>query len=589
MFKTFLRYYQFLWHYRWSFITFSVFLVGLSVVESIQPIFLKQFVDAIPEGNFQVLVWILLTYIGIRFLRLGFDLGTHFFGDIVMFRSARDARMQVVERIHDLDFSFHSSKSTGSLISTVKRGDGAFGSLFHDLTINVSRILIGFVVILTVLGMTNWLISMMMLLSFILNLFFAFFLIRMNISRREAFNDSEDALSAIIVDNMINYETVKLFVREQWEQERLGNQFKDWMRHLWRYANSFRTIDIVIGTSANIGLFIILLFTLKMTELGNFTTGEFILVMGFVTSFYPRFFEIIFRFRDIAKHYADLSKYLGILDLKTDIIDPVDPRTVNQFAGEIEFRNVTFTYPGAKQTALKRFNLVMRQGQSIALVGPSGGGKSTVVKLLLRFFDVDSGEILVDGVNIKDYRKEDLRSRMGIVPQEPIMFNNSLRFNLSYGLPVDQSGNLKPTQKQKQVDVVLLAAAAQANLAGTIRQLPEGLDTNVGERGIKLSGGQKQRLAIARMILSQPDIILFDEATSALDSKSERLVQEAFKKASKDKTTIVIAHRLSTVVHSDQIVVIEDGRVREKGSHRYLLQKKDSLYKKFWEMQTEFA
>jgi ATP-binding cassette subfamily B protein len=570
--KIYKTFYRFLLKYRFRFAAFWVVLVVWSGLQSIQPYFYKLFVDAVPGGDYSELLGILVLYIGVRMLMVVGDLSTYFLADSVMFPAARDARMAVMKRIQDLDFAFHINRSTGSLISAMKRGDGAFFDMYHTLNIQVTRVVVSLVVMLVFFSALRWEIAALMGGSFLVNLVAARFLIANNARKRLEFNEAEDRISAVIVDNLINFETVKLFAREEWEMRRLGRVFKDWLRKLWSYSITFRFIDATAGTLGNVGLFLVMLFTLRQVADLQMTVGEFVLVMGFVSAFYPRFFDLIYRFRNVVKRHVDLEKYFSILENEVLIKDPDKPVKKSQVAGEIEFKDVGFSYPEGKQDALKDFNLKIRQGQSVALVGSSGAGKTTAVKLLMRFFDVDEGEILIDGVNIKEFAKSDLRSFMGVVPQEPILFSNTIRFNIGYGVG-------RPSKREIEV------AAKLANLDEFIDILPKRYETQVGERGVKLSGGQKQRLAIARMILADPEIIIFDEATSQLDSESEKKIQEAFWKAVRGKTTIIIAHRLSTVVRADKIVVIEDGRVVEEGSHRALVQRRGSVYGKYWRMQ----
>jgi ABC-type multidrug transport system fused ATPase/permease subunit len=384
--------------------------------------------------------------------------------------------------------------------------------------------------------------------------------------------DEEDRISGIIVDNIINFETVKIFSKEAWEQKRLKNAFKVWMKKLWGYSHSFRVLDISVGTIVNLSIYLILLFTLNRSVGGNFSVGDFVLVLGFVNNFFPRLFDLVWGFRDIAKHYADIEKYFGILDYDVKVKDPKNPVELTRIKGEIVYDNVGFSYEGGTKDAVKDIDLTIRQGQSIALVGRSGSGKTTLVKLLMRFFDLEEGKITIDEVDIKNMKKADLRSFIGLVPQEPVLFNNTVGYNIGYG---------KGRASKKEIR----AAAKIANLDGFIETLPKKYKTHVGERGIKLSGGQKQRLAIARMVLSDPDIVIFDEATSQLDSENEALIQDAFWRAVKDKTTIIIAHRLSTAMRADKIVVMEKGKIVEKGSHKELVSNKDGLYKYFWDLQ----
>ncbi len=268
-----------------------------------------------------------------------------------------------------------------------------------------------------------------------------------------------------------------------------------------------------------------------------------------------------------------MEKYFEILDEEIRIKDPENPVKIEDVRGEIVFDNVSFSYPEGKEDALNNFDLRIKPGQSVALVGESGAGKTTVTKILLRCYDPDSGKVLVDGTDIRKYKKSDFRKHLGVVPQEPILFNQSIEYNIGYGMKNASEEDVK-------------RAARMALLDKFIDSLPNKYETKVGERGIKLSGGQKQRMAIARMILSEPEIIIFDEATSQLDSESEEKIQKAFWKAAEGKTTIIIAHRLSTITQSDRILVMEEGEIIEEGTHKQLSQDKDSRYYKFWQLQT---
>ena len=573
MLKVYKKYYQFLFRYKWQFILFAIFLVGLSITESIHPYFYKLFIEKLPENNFQVLLNILFLYSGVRLLELVFDILTYILGDSVLLPSARDARMAVFKKIQDLDFAFSLTRSTGSMISSMKRGDGAFFSLFHAVNIKLVRIVLNFVVVMFFFFQIKIEIALLMFVSMFINMIFAYFMIKKNIFARKKFNEEEDKISNVIVDNMINFETVKLFAKEDQEYEKLGTKFVPWMNRLWGYANSFRKIDIVVGTLGELSLFLVLFAGLRQVTDFNLSAAEYVMIIGFVSSFYPRFFELIFELRNIAKHNVDLEKYFDVFNFETLVKDKENPVIKESIKGEVVFDDVCFSYPEGRQDALKNMNLRIREGQSVAFVGASGAGKTTITKLLMRFFDPDSGKITIDGTSIADLTKVNLRSFMGVVPQEPILFNDSIAYNIGYGAG---------TSELKEV----VSAAKMANLHEFIDDLAEGYDTKVGERGVRLSGGQKQRLAIARMILSNPDIIIFDEATSQLDSASEKLIQDAFWKASKNKTTLIIAHRLSSITRADKIIVMDDGQIAEIGTHKELL-RKDGLYSKFWKLQTE--
>ncbi|MDO8452193.1 MAG: ABC transporter ATP-binding protein [bacterium] len=560
--------------YKWRFAVLALLVISTGIAGAVQPYFYKLFVDAIPRANQKELFWILGTFIAVKVLEIILNVFKYIAGDWVALPAGRDLRLTVVKKIQDLDFAYHQSKSTGSLISAIKRGDGSFFGFFHAVNMQLSRIIVEFIVMLIFFFFIRPELALILVVTFALNIVLTKYLIAHNVQKRREFNAAEDTLSGMIVDNLINYETVKLFAKENWEIERLRNYYKVWTKSAWDFGLSFRVIDLTVGTLGNASLFVVLLLALNKVTTQQFTPGEFIVILGFLANFYPKFFDMVYEYRNVAKQQADLEIYFNILDNETVVKDPEKPVKKTKVAGEIEFKNVTFTYPSGRKGALRNLDLHIRQGQSVAFVGKSGVGKTTIVKLLMRFFDVQKGEVLVDGINVKDYTKTQLRGFMGIVPQEPVLFNDTIEFNVGYG-----ADNVT----REEMD----AAVKIANLDEFINGLPDGYKTWVGERGVKLSGGQKQRLAIARMILSNPEIIIFDEATSQLDSESEKAIQEAFWKAAAGKTVIIIAHRLSTVKRVDKIVVMQKGKIVEEGSHRALLGKEEGLYKRYWSLQAE--
>lgn len=574
MSKIYRLYYHFLWRYKWQFIAFILVSIIASLSYSIQPYFYKIFVNNIPSNNFNFLFLVLLGFIGIRILEMIFENLTYYLGDVVVVPASRDARLSVFKKIQDLDFAYHTNKSTGSLISAFKRGDDAFFEINRVVHISLLQIVVNFFVVLYFFTRINWQIGLLIIITFIINGVVAKYLIKKNITARVNFNRHEDKISSIIVDNLINYETVKLFAKEDQEYFRLKKQFKPWTKALWDYIYTFRYINISISSIGNISLFFTLFLGLQKLSHFEITAGDYIMIAGFISSFYPQFFEMIFQLRNLTKSQTDITKYFSILTLDNLVKDPISPVKKTKVDGLIEFKNVSFSYPENKNLALKNINLIINPGESIALVGHSGTGKTTFVKLLMRFFDPTSGQISIDNIDIKKFTKSQLRSFMGVVPQEPILFNRSIGYNIAYGAT---NTSLKDVKK----------AAKLANLDDFIETLPKKYKTQVGERGVKLSGGQKQRLAIARMILSNPNIVIFDEATSQLDSDSEKMIQQAFWQASKNKTTLIIAHRLSTVVKADRIIVMDKGRIVETGNHHELISKPNSLYAHFWSLQTQ--
>lgn len=566
--------YHYLFRYKTSaFIYF--FMLTLSIIAAnISPIFYRSIVDNAIQGQYQALLNVFYIFIAARISEIALEQFSQVARDFMDFRAGRDARIDVVKKIHDLDFAYHLSKSTGSLISVTRRGDGAFYDMSDVLNGDLLRILGSLLVGVSLLSTTRIELALIVFTGFTINIISAYFLVRYNMKARTNWNEEEDKIGGIIADNLINFDTVKLFAKETWEHQRLQNSFKIWMHKLILFAVSFRVIEIVSNTIATLTLILVLYISIQFVLSGTMSPGDLVLALSVVSAFYPTFQRVIYRFRNFAKSYTDLSKYFEILKMEVTVKDHKRPSKLGHVNGNIYFKNITFAYPETKEPVISNFELEVKSGQSVALVGRSGQGKSTLIKLLMRFYDVQTGDILIDGVSIKKVTKSDLRSHIGVVPQEPILFNNSVAYNIGYG--ADQY-----TLEQ------IKAAAKMAYLDEFIETLPQKYETNVGERGIKLSGGQKQRLAIARMILANPDIIVFDEATSHLDSESEKVIQDAFWNAVKGKTAIVVAHRLSTIVKADMIVVMQDGQIAERGSHRALLQKEQGIYRHFWELQTD--
>jgi ATP-binding cassette subfamily B protein len=572
MIKILKRFYKFFFQKKGWAVVFVILIIASPIIDSISPYFFKLFVDAIPSFNEVLTLKILITFILFRFAAMLVNIGMHQVGDILGVDAGANAMSTVFSHIHRLDFAFHSSKSSGSLISAFKRGDGAFWNLFFSIHFRIIDVLVRFFVLLYFFRNLNLQIFFAIIFTFVLTLLVTGVFIKFNIATRRRVNEYEDEISGVIVDNLINFETVKLFAKESWEQNRLKQIQNIWKKAVWKYLYTFRGFDLAMGIVINGSMFFIILYSLKLTIGRVFSVGDFVLVAAFLQSFFPQLFELVWGFRDIAKSYTDMQRYFSLLDNEVKILDPEKPVKVKNLKGEIELKKVTFAYDKNRNKALKEVSLKIRQGQSVALIGRSGAGKTSFTKLLLRFFDPDRGVITVDGIDIKKFTKSQLRSFFGVVPQEPVLFNNTIGYNIKYA---------KPNATHEEVR----AASKIANIYDFILSLPEGFETQVGERGIKLSGGQKQRLAIARMILSDPKIIIFDEATSQLDSESEKLIQEAFWKASYGKTVIIIAHRLSTIQRADKIIVLEKGRIVEEGSHKDLLSRENSLYSHFWNLQ----
>lgn len=360
MIKILKTFYTFLFK-RWPiFIGFILLVILSNIFFALNPVFYKQFVEAIPSLNEAALFKILIIYMLARVSAVVFDMAAFWIGDIVSFNAGVDARIKIFKKVQDLDFAFHSQKSTGSLISAFKRGDGAFFSFFHDIHHKMLGVLTNFIVMLYFFSSLDPYILIMIVGSLFATLSAAKFLISNNVNKRKVFNKEEDEISGIITDNLINFETVKLFAKEKWEENKLRNNFVSWTKSLWSYANTFRLIDGTMGAIINISIFVILYLTIKQTVSLKLSVGDFVLITGFLGNFYPKLWDLIWGFRDLAKNYADIEKYFSLLDHDVEVKEPNDPILKSNVSGQIEFKNVSHSYKGGTKNAIKNLSLSIR-------------------------------------------------------------------------------------------------------------------------------------------------------------------------------------------------------------------------------------
>jgi len=553
----------------------------MALLSNLLPLFLRNSVNASLEGDNEKLFNSLLLICVVTVVTYLGDTITMYVSDITIVKTSAKLKTDVFKHLHDLDFHYHIQKSSGKLISLFKRGEGAFISFFAELNIWAGRIILDFIFLIIIYSTIYPRLITITVIVFFINVFAMYFTVKHNIEKRRIFNDCDDDVNALIVDNMIAFENVKYFAQERYEQIRLGKKVKIWKENFINYTKTFRVIELVNGGLVNIGLLITIIFAVSDLSKGYINPGEFVMAITFASTFYPKVQNLVFQFREVAKNFNDLKAYLGLLDEKIVVIDkvknlsPKDQETIqNSTSGlKITFNNISFGYD-ENHSVFEGLNLEIQPGESIALVGSSGVGKTTLIKLLMRFYDPTSGEILINGINIKNFPKKNLRELISMVPQETVLFNNTIGFNIGY------------SKADKYELNELITASQNAYLYDFINTLPEKYDTQVGERGIKLSGGQKQRLAIARAFMANTPIIIFDEATSNLDSISEQQIQKALWSLSKNRTTIIIAHRLSTIEKVDRILVFEQGRIIEEGSHEELIRRTGGIYKYLWELQS---
>ena len=570
--KTFKTFYSFLWKYKWYFILSQITgFISIASYSSI-PFIYRYLIDNFQNLTAQSFFAVVMVYGSIRIGGILFGNLSWFLAEKVQNPAEVDVKVKIFSYLQKLDFIFHTAKKSGELISKIKRGGSAFERMDSEINRELTDDLFRLIIIAGAFSMISLKITYIFVFSIATIILISTFLIKNNVKLRVRYNKEEDNISHIIADNLINYETVKYFASEKREVFNLVESFKKWTRSVWKLVMSSMRINLSVRLLSVITTVIILAILGGDVINKKITAGDFILVMTFLMQIFPNIEKIVFRLRSIMNDYTDIKDYFAILEYPLVVLDPEKPLEFKCDKGEVEFKNLSFSYQGG-QEALKNVSVKIPAGTSAAFVGRSGSGKTTMMKLLMRVYDPDEGQVLIDGFDIRQIKKEDLRRNIGIVPQEPILFNSSIGYNIGYPLEnatKEEMGN----------------AAKLANLHDFIVTLEKGYDTVVGERGVKLSGGQKQRLAIARVFLLDPKIIIFDEATSHLDSESERLIQNSMEKLAEDKTMIIIAHRLSTIMKADKIIVLDNGNVIEEGKHDELLSKNSGIYKRLWELQT---
>lgn len=564
--------------------TFSTFLVILtSILANIAPFMLRDMVNAVEDHKFDAAISVFMIILVVKAAEILISNISRYVIDEVIIRVLAETRNMIFGHLHNLDFHYHTNKSSGKLISILKRGENAGFQYYDELNVNLLTTLIDFVFLLVVFSQLYPKLLYFSIALFALNAFIMYFTVRYNISEREKYKVAEDALTILTVDNMVAFDTVKYFSGEHKEQRNHNRLMERFAKAFIHYSLSFRIMDIANGGLLSLGAVGMVGIALFDLINGTIRIGDFILVTAFSTSFSTEMNQVVYRLRNLLKLQGDLEDYISILDEEVVVKDTVDAKMEKQWIQSvvkgqrgvsITFKDISFSYEKTHKNALSGVNLKIKPNESVAFVGISGVGKTTLTKLLMRFYDPTEGEILVNDMPITSIAKSSLRRAIGIVPQETVLFNNTIGYNIAYGDQDKGSGDLEKALKM-------------AHLDGFVKSLPQGLDTIVGERGIKLSGGQKQRLAIARAFMKDAPIIILDEATSNLDSESERMIQDAFWKLAKNKTTIIIAHRLSTVRKVDRIIVFEKGRIVDQGTHDELRRKDSGLYRYLWELQSK--
>lgn len=488
-------------------------------------------------------------------------------------KTLRDLERMMFKRLMKHSYKFFTNRFAGSIVTQFNRFLRSYESIEDIATFEVFTMLLRISFSILVLAfVAPWISIGLFIWTVLFTLSISYLSYRkMPISKRAVAADTR--VTGDVADAVTNVLTVKMFAHSGFENTRFAgtseNRFKARLKS-WFFDEFIRTYQTILMVIFEL---IVIYFSIKFVIEGTMNVGAVLLAQLYIRRIFADLWNLQQIIRRLESSLSDAAEMTEILELPIEVADPKSPEEAKFSDGKIEFKNVTFKYGKRDKLVFDKFNLTIRPGERVGLVGHSGGGKTTLTKLLLRFADVSDGEVLIDGQNIAHIRQEDLRANIAYVPQEPILFHRSLMENIRYG-------------RLDATDSEVYDAARKAHAADFIDELPEGYETLVGERGLKLSGGQKQRVAIARAMLSRAPILLLDEATSSLDSKSEKLIAEGLSALMEKRTTIVIAHRLSTIRRLDRILVLHNGDVTEQGTHNQLLKKKDGVYTELWGHQS---
>ncbi|WNZ57570.1 ABC transporter ATP-binding protein/permease [Microbulbifer sp. MKSA007] len=553
-------------------------LIGAKVAGVTLPFLLKHIVDDLDSagGMAQAValpLGLLLAYGAVRLSSTLFgELRDTIFGRVTE-RAQRRVGLEVFQHLHKLDLDFHLNRRTGGLSRDIERGNSGIGFLMRFMVFNIVPTLVE---IAMVAGLLWWnysgLFALLVLAAVIIYIGFSVVATEWRTRFVRELNEAESQASSRAVDSLLNYETVKYFANERHESGHYDRELASWEKA--RRKNRLSLFGLNSGQALIIASAMcaaMVLAAVGVTK-GTMTIGDFVLVNAFMMQIFIPLNFLGFVYREMKGALANIEKMFSLLAVKPAVEDLPQAAPLTVMEGRIEFDNVQFGYKDNRQI-LKGISFAVEPRQKVAIVGASGAGKSTLFKLLFRFYDANSGSISIDGQDIRSVSQESLRRAIGVVPQDAVLFNQSIRDNVRYGR-VDAS------------DTEVDEAIRHAQLEGFVQQLPEGADTLVGERGLKLSGGEKQRVAIARALLKKPPIMIFDEATSSLDSHSEQGIVASLQEIAREQTSLVIAHRLSTIVDADCILVMDQGGIVEQGAHRELMQA-DGHYAALWRMQQQ--
>jgi len=538
------------------------------------PLALKEAVDALDPQQQDIIFLPIAMFVSYGLLRLASSVFSELRDALfakVIFRSVRRIAGNIFKHLHNLSLRFHLQRQTGGISRDIERGSRGISFLLNFMIFNILPTLME-IALVTVILLSQYdsVFALITTSTILLYIVYTLIITEWRMRFRRAMNDTDSKANNQAIDSLLNYETVKYFNNEDYEFNIYDDTLASWEKSAVKNQTSLSLLNIGQGAIIATGLTVLMLLAGQGVVDGDLTLGDLVLINAFLLQLYLPLGFLGFVYREIRHSLADMERMFSILDQSQETLDQENAAELQVDHGKICFHHVNFHYD-ANRSILHNIDFTLEPGKKLAIVGASGSGKSTLVRLLFRFYDTDQGSITIDGVDIKSIQQHSLRQAIGVVPQDTVLFNNTIFHNILYG---------NPSADRKTV----INAAKQAHIHDFIHSLPDGYDTLVGERGLKLSGGEKQRVAIARTLLKDPKILIFDEATSALDSHSEKAISLQLQAISKNKTTLVIAHRLSTIVDADTIIVLDHGHIIERGTHAQLLIQ-NGRYAAMWALQ----
>ncbi|MGE3969020.1 MAG: ABC transporter ATP-binding protein/permease, partial [Dongiaceae bacterium] len=541
------------------------------------PILFKRMVDALGPTNaaIAVPVGLLLAYGVARVMtQLFAELRDAIFAKVAQ-RAIRKVALSTFRHLHRLSLRFHLDRQTGGLSRAIERGAKGIEFLLFFVLFNVLPTLLEIALVCGILWkLYDFWFALITFVTIVGYIAYTLLVTEWRIKYRRQMNETDSEANTKAIDSLLNYETVKYFTNEEHEARRYDVALQGYEKAAVKTRVSLSLLNIGQAVIIAVGVTVMMAMAARGVAQGRMTVGDFVLVNTYLIQLYLPLNFLGTVYREIRQSLIDMEAMFSLLSVDVEVADRPGAPPLRVDRGELAFEGVSFGYD-ARRPILKQVSFAVPPGHTVAVVGPSGAGKSTISRLLFRFYDVNEGRILIDGQDIREVTQSSLRAALGIVPQDTVLFNDTIYYNIAYGRPGAPRGEIED-------------AARLARIDGLVASLPDGYETRVGERGLKLSGGEKQRVAIARTILKRPAILLFDEATSALDTHTEKEIQKSLAEVSADRTTLIIAHRLSTVVHADEILVLEAGRVVERGRHADLLAR-EGVYAAMWRRQQSGA